>query len=92
MFAVYSKPHLAELCCCCLDVQAVYHVAPGPEAWPALARCTALAELSLVLPDPALADHFGTLPPSLTHLKASGVDTLEVLKSPRFTLQRLSAS
>ena len=66
---------------CCPDVQAVHHVAPGPDAWPALARCTALAELCLVLPYPALADRFAALPDSLTRLKASGVNTLQVMPS-----------
>jgi hypothetical protein len=67
---------------CCLGVQAVHHVAPGPDAWPALARCTALAELCLVLPDPALADQFAALPASLTRLRASGVNTLQVMYKP----------
>ena len=62
-------------------MQAVHHVAPGPDAWPALARCTALVDLCLVLPDPALADQFAALPASMTRLRASGVNALQVMSS-----------
>ena len=50
----------------------------GPAVWPALARCTALADLCVVLPDAEFAERFATLPPSLTRLKASGINALEV--------------
>ena len=58
--------------------QALHHMTAGPAVWPALARCTALADLCVVLPDAALAERFATLPPSLTRLKASGINALEV--------------
>ena len=62
-----------------MPLQALHHVTAGPAVWPALARCSALADLCIVLPDAALASQFATLPPSLTRLKASGINALEVL-------------
>ena len=62
----------------CIRGQALHHMTAGPAVWPALARCTALADLCVVLPDAALAERFATLPPSLTRLKASGINALEV--------------
>jgi len=61
-----------------IRAQALHHMTAGPAVWPALARCSALADLYVVLPDAELAERFATLPPSLTRLKASGINALEV--------------